>query len=354
MTKMRICILYEQGQDRRPHSSSYIRLLRPFSHPLISEEFEVSFGRYLGDSSYDVVILDRLWRSYDIDFITARNLVAKIKRQGIKLLYAFDDHLEVWVDEVPGIPRKYLDVFRLFLESADGVIVTTQRLKEAFQDRCRHIEVIPNMLDERLLARRRPNVVKTGRPLVIGYMGTNTHTKDFEAIAPALIEISSQFREVILFEFIGVWNKEIEKIILSHNLPHRVIYPHPHQIEYPLFMLWFTSTIRWDIGLAPISDLELNKYKSDIKFLDYSAICAVGIYSFSEPYVSVKNLSNGLLVRNNPNEWYRALRMLIEDGEVRELLKRNAFEHLYAKRVIGKQSCLFISKIKTLVEGNIS
>lgn len=350
MSKLRIHILFEQGQDRRPHSTSYIRLLRPFSHPLISKEFEVSFGRYLGVSSYDVVIIDRLWRSYDIDYLTAKDLVKKIKHQGIKIIYAFDDHLGVWVDEVPGIPRKYLDVFKLFLESADAVIVTTQRLREAFREQCRYIEVIPNMLDERLLAKRRPSVVKMSRPIVIGYMGTNTHTDDFETIAPALIEISNHFKKKILFEFIGVWNEKIEKIMLTNNLPYRVIIPHPHQIEYPLFMLWFTSTIRWDIGLAPLSDIEFNRYKSDIKFLDYSAICAAGIYSFCEPYASIKNLSNGLLVKNEPNEWYKGLRMLIEDEEVRELLRRNAFEYLYIDRVIGKRAHLFISKIRTLIE----
>ena len=81
MSRRRIHVVYEWGDDLRPHGSAYIRLLRPLSHPAVRDSLDVSFGRYYDGQPVDAVIVDRLWlpeirRGHDAMSL-ARALVAE-------------------------------------------------------------------------------------------------------------------------------------------------------------------------------------------------------------------------------------------------------------------------------------
>ena len=164
-------------------------------------------------------------------------------------------------------------------------------------------------------------------------------------------EISFKYRNKVEIELLGVIGKESTRFLLD-QLPVHYIYPEKEEMEYPLFMLWFTGRIQWDIAIAPLQDSSFNYSKSDIKFLDYSAIGTPGIFSKVPAYQNtIVNQQDGLIVENDTERWIEAIQLLIEDSELRLNLAMNASKRLYSERVIKHNSEKWVKMITKIIEG---
>lgn len=335
-SRPKIHIIYEYGVDYRPHASSFVRLLRPLSHPLSTGWAQTSFGREIIPPKTDLVIVDRLWRP-DITLRMAENLLDEIRRAGAKFVYCLDDNLLDLPLERLDWPRpEHLSILRYWLQQADGVMVSTPYLQERLQTYNPRVFTIPNALDERLLIPR-PVEASTppNYPLVIGYMGTQTHDADLRLLIPALQSIYTRHAGKIVFEIIGVTSTP-ETIALLEGLPVRWISPDPRESEYPPFMLWFTSQVHWDIALAPLHDTIFTRAKSDIKYLDYATIAAPGIFSNIPVYAAtIRHGENGLLADNIPEAWEAALDELISNPALRQKIANQAVNDLYSNRILN-------------------
>jgi processive 1,2-diacylglycerol beta-glucosyltransferase len=351
MRKLRVHVLFEHGEDLRPYGGSYLRLLRPLTHPLVKGELAVTYSRYLPSHPVDVIIVDRLWRSYDVSQESAKDLIRKSSNLCSKLFYAFDDNFELWVKHVNVKSKHYGDVFDVFLEACDGILVTSKSLIEAFSKKQSNAVLIPNMLDERLLV---PKVIdnRNAKLIRIGYMGTKTHNRDLQIVLPAFHQLYKQYGDELSFEFIGILTRdELGKYPELSGLPVHIISPRPNEIEYPLFMLWYTQHISWDIAVAPLEDSSFNSYKSDVKVLDYAAIGAAGVYSYCASYKdTVNNKENGLIVDNNPEDWVGAVSLLIENKELRNQIQLNGYNYLYKERILAKTARLWVDGLYRLME----
>jgi hypothetical protein len=332
--------LFEHSGDGRPFLTSQIRLLRPFTHPAIARGMEVTFGGDWDGRDADAVIVDRLWRSDNSPALFER-LAASLSGRGIRLIHALDDNL---LDlEIPGEPAAAAAQRRCALEvllrAASAVIVTTPGLRERLSSLNPRVLVARNALDDRLLPRwlpvRRPSPFGS-RPLVIGYMGTRTHSADLALVAPALREVAARHRGRVRIELVGVAPSDETAKILS-GVPVRETRPPADSVEYPWFCLWFTRHLRWDIAIAPLAPTPFNACKSDIKHLDYSAMGAAGIYSRAPAYEdSVIDAETGLLADDEPGAWVDALETLIADEDLRAKIARNAFGNLRRGRVLSR------------------
>jgi hypothetical protein len=81
---------------------------------------------------------------------------------------------------------------------------------------------------------------------------------------------------------------------------------------------------RWgefDLGLAPLVDTKFNRLKSDIKVLEYTALCLPVVASATGPY---QNLD--IVKCATPGDWRSALGRLIGEPGVLEEAKRRAAE----------------------------
>lgn len=336
ISRPKIRIIYEYGVDYRPHASSFVRLLRPLSHPHTTAWAQTSFGREIVPPGTDLVIVDRLWRP-DVTLQMAENLLDEIRRAGAKFIYCLDDNLLDLPLERLDWPRpEHLTILRYWLQQADGVMVSTPYLQERLQAYNPRVFTIPNALDERLLVPRPVEPTSPAdRPLVIGYMGTQTHDADLRLLIPALQSIYARHAGKITFEIIGV-TSTTETLTLLESLPFRWISPDGRESEYPLFMLWFTGQVRWDIALAPLHDTIFTRAKSDIKYLDYAAIAAPGIFSNIPVYSgTIHSGENGLLADNTPEAWELALENLITNPGFRQNLARQAVRDLYSSRILN-------------------
>ena len=355
MNRRRIHILYEHGTDLRPFGSAYIRLLRPLTHPALRESLEVTSGLRYDGQDVDAVIVDRLWRP-DISPTLAESLVEKVRRAGVRLIYALDDNFLDFPAEGKDrqLTEECLWVVQFFLRQADGVMVPTRALRERFLGFNPNIVVIPHALDERLLIRRAPpkgHSLFSPRRKVIGYMGTLTHDDDLMMALPALRTVWQHHREGIEFQIVGAIGRA-ETLQALEGLPVRRVEPKPEETEYPLFMLWFSSRIRWDIAISPLKDTPFNRCKSDIKFLDYSAIGAAGIYSRVPAYESsVRHLQTGWLAENDVDMWVEALEALLSDDRLRMQLAQNATRYLYAERILARCAPNWLKALENLLDG---
>lgn len=331
---IKVHILYEHGEDFTPYCCSQIRLLRPLAHPL-NDKIEVSWGRSYEPA--DVVIVDRCWKP-GVSVEIAQELVEKIKANQGCLIYSIDDNLLDLKTEgiIPtGLSQEQLMVVRYFLRKADGVIVSTEKLKERFLRFNSNIFVIPNTLDEQLLegVNIPPKPLSNSRK-VVGYMGTYTHDADMMMVLQPLREILRKYDNKVELQLVG----GISDIAVLHSLeglPVRVLEVGSKNSPYPDFMPWMVKNIKWDLAIAPLEDNVFTCSKSDIKFLDYSALGIAGIYSKVLPYKNtVRHLETGYLAENNNESWREALELLLFDDPLRQKLATQAQNYVFSERIL--------------------
>ncbi|MBX3052741.1 MAG: glycosyltransferase [Caldilineaceae bacterium] len=329
----RLLVLYEYSPVGLPHGSAYIRLLQPLAHPSIAERFYVTISPVYYGQEAEIVVVDRLWRP-DCTPEMAAILAEDVHHRGAKLIYQIDDDLLALPGDSPAAQTKR-EIVSIFLHEAHGVLVSTPALRARYASLNTQIQVVGNALDEQLIVQGVRMPRRDGARFVLGYMGTKTHDSDLEMILPALAEIGQSTRLPLELQIIGGINRDN----LWHDLqslPFPVTHLTPPTPEYPQFLPWFTSNVRWDMALAPLQDTPFNRAKSDIKFLDYAALGAPGIYSDLPVYSrSVRHAETGLLAANDTASWVAALGRLMEEAALRGELAANARRYLYNERVLA-------------------
>jgi processive 1,2-diacylglycerol beta-glucosyltransferase len=335
-----VFVLYEHGNDPRPFSPGYIRLLRPLTHPLVRDQITAAWGLHYEGQSVEVVIIDRLWRP-DLSLVMAQNIVQDIHRAGARFLYALDDDfLSLPVTTGAGyFTAEKRRAVEYWLREADGVLVTTPTLGERLQSHTARCIVVPNALDERLVIGGTPRPSETAygrRRVVIGYMGTLTHEADWRLILPSWQHLYQKYPDRVEFQIIGVAD-QAQALAQRTGVPVRVLRLPANETEYPQFMLWFTTHAQWDIAVAPLLDTPFTRCKSDLKFLDYSSVGAATIASHVPVYESsVQHGETGWLAANTVEDWINALETLIIDDDLRVTLARNAARYVLTERTLAQ------------------
>ncbi|MFQ5460592.1 MAG: hypothetical protein ACE5EL_07340, partial [Anaerolineae bacterium] len=306
LSSPRVVVLYERGTgDPRAFGSAYLRLIRPLSHP--GAGLDVTFATAPPETGCEVCIIDRLWYP-GLGPDGARELLAGLRAAGARIIHALDDNLLDVDAAAAGLPAHAAEVARILAAGADGVLVTTTTLAERLGGVNPNVVVLPNALDERLLVPRAPAEPRTPfghRPLTIGYMGTRTHEADLRLVVPAL-QAAARHHKDLAIEVVGGVGDETAAAMLD-GLPWRRVRPVSGPV-YPLFMVWWTSEVEWDVALAPLASTPLNACKSDIKILDYAAIGAATLASNCAAYVkNVASPPGAVLVDNEDGAWEAAL-----------------------------------------------
>jgi len=333
-----IHIIYEHGDDLQPFGIAYIRDILPLTHPANASAFQVTQGRDFSPS--DIIIIERAWKP-GLTLQQAEQLVQQVRRfsppGGKKsspcLVYSIDDNLL----DLEAMPLATRQAVRYFCRHADGILVSTEYLKQRLLPLNPHIFVLPNTLDERLFTgqdKLLPIETASGGRLTIGYMGTFTHDADLMMALQALRTVLRNHLNTLQLQLVG-GIADHGLLRLFQGLPIQVQHPSAVYAAYPNFMPWMQKNFTWDIGIAPLEDTEFNHCKSDIKFLDYSALGIPGIYSRVPTYTgTVQHLETGWLVENTPAAWVEALETMISDIYLRTRLARNAQAYVFAQRTL--------------------
>lgn len=337
--KLRVHLLCETDRFGNPHGSAHIRLLRPFSHPVLSEFCRVTTGEGVPVDGVDIVLVERGWRA-DATLEAAEKLVADVRALGAKLIYTLDDNLldlhrcQPWHEFSTDAKR---NIVRFFLRKADGVVVSTEPLKQRFQHLNGEIHVVPNALDERLFIGGEngnlPRPAVANSKLVIGYMGTHSHLQDLLLVLEPLRAVLRKYQGAVEFQMVGI--SEDNRIVRSfEDLPFRILDTEGKHF-YPDFVPWARENLCWDVAIAPLENNRFTRGKSDIKFLDYALLRIPGIYSDVEAYRhSVVDGETGMLCENVPAVWKLALEQLLEARAMRDVLLKSAYNYVVNKRIL--------------------
>jgi glycosyltransferase involved in cell wall biosynthesis len=279
---------------------------------------EWNFGFKLSDSRLNNSSVIQLQRATNEMFL---KIIPMLKAQGKKIIYDIDDNL--W--EIPSYNPAYrpynssvLKTTKRIMGLCDVITVSTEPLRDYFLRENFHkdIVIIPNFLHD--LPEYSNNNISDN--IKIFYHGTTTHAGDFDSkLVFALREILSKNENV---EFICVGYNP-----LKDNANKKIKFIPYVPIEE------FHKTIqalKCDIGIATLKENLFNQCKSSIKVLEYASCSIPTIASDVYPYSNcISHMENGILIKKE-KEWIGALKLLIEDHNLRLTLGKNI--HTYVNK----------------------
>jgi len=232
------------------------------------------------------------------------------------------------------------------LSFADVITVSTEPLKQKIAEHMKKVYglektiiVIPNMNERKDWDF--PAAPKDTNKFIIGYSGSNSHYDDLKMVFPAIAKIMDKYPHVY-FESMGAIGKENIELFSCFSEKAKLrcdIMPSTWTFgEYPKHL----STMKWDIGIAPLVDTAFTRCKSHIKFMEYAMYKIPTIASRVYPYYVpcfgrevITHDETGMLAK--PSEWFGMIEEMILNKDKRENLGRNAHKHVIENWQYDKQ-----------------
>lgn len=253
----------------------------------------------------DLVVFQRL---YPLDTALQERLLAG----GKAVVYETDDLL--W-----RLPRRHPEHFlcrgkaalfwALLRRTAAGITVSTPYLQRRTEAPGLPAACIANTLPwpPQSPGERRPG------PLRIGFFGTATHERDFAFLADGPARWREACGRPLHLHFMGLPPPFRPTAGCEYVF-------HPFIADYETY-LEYARGLQLDIALAPLADTPFNRAKSAVKYLEYTHMGTVGVYSAVGPY---RGLTGGEVCRNRPAEWSAAVARLAASADYRAQVWRRA------------------------------
>lgn len=281
----------------------------------------------------DVVILQRDFPLHLADY---EKILDVAHKAGKPVILDLDDMLLELPEEHPERKNHYyakalLPILQAIIE-VDLVTVSTSLLRDSLLPYNPNIVVLPNCFNDEIWSFKAPVAqVEPPDKVVIGYMGGNSHKPDLDMITSVLLQINHQYPDRLQFNFWGMRPPTELASVAQVN------WYHPDTNQYPDFAAYF-QTQKADIFLGPLVDNHFNACKSPIKFFEYSALGAPGIFSRLAPYSDVISHGQDGLLASSLEEWVDYLSELINNPERRSILAANAQITIKSKWLLSQNA----------------
>ncbi len=268
----------------------------------------------------DVVLFQR-----DVPRLAAlyQQALETARRLGKPVVYEIDDWLLGVPDEHP-FQDQYAGVLNGMLTAiyeADKVVVSTETLRRKIGVFRPDAVVWPNFLLDNVWKLQPPRKPGKSGEVVLGYMGTATHASDLQSILPVFKRLLETYEGRLRINF---WGVRPPAPLAEHPA---VVWDERHINDYRAFVSHFMQQ-RADIWLAPLEDTEFNRCKSALKFIEYSAMGGVGVYSRITPYATVVRDGHTGLLAGDVDAWLQAVKALLEEPERRYRIALDAQEEV--------------------------
>lgn len=232
------------------------------------------------------------------------------------------------------------------LKLSDAVIVSTSFLKENLETMFpgKPMYVIPNSIDfdiwdnvkgDGVMEPKKEGVVR------IGYSGCANHKGDMEIVKPVLLALLDEFPNL---EFIIAQDMGTFKDVNHPRL--KVLNRWVSIIDYPAMVKGWDL----DIGIAPLRDNQFNRAKSNLRWIEYSALKIPTVASTVRPFNESIPRGCGILC-SDKQAWYERLKDLIEHPEVRETIGNNAYKDVKERFNMDKVSEKYAEVLKEIRDG---
>lgn len=299
-------------------ASVRVGVLEPLK-PLVNQnEIELKFKRTIEIERQDIAWCDILICVRGCELIT-RKIVESAKKAGRLVVYFLDDDLL----NVPSnlsctnyFNDPYLKENMIAILKASDILWTVNSLiQEKYHTYCN--KSVLSKVPADFIHYSSP---KDNSKVKIIYGGSESHSHLVQKyLAPVVLKICNDFAGKVDITFIGA-NPKIQGIGNIHHYNYFEDYD-----KYKTFV----HNGNFDIGLAVIETDEFYQCKYYNKFIEYTSIGCVGIYTNTKPYTDViVHQENGLLCNNSFNEWYECLKLLIENEQIRHQCLENAINKI--------------------------
>lgn len=272
-------------------------------------------------------------------------LPAYLKENGLPYVYYLDDNF--WKITGSGeLSRHYqsdavVNALDEFVRGASFVITHSKAMVEFIANRFPdvHCELLPVPFDVSLVRNvsQKLSFQPSQRP-VVGYAG-GYKEEEFAFLEKVITQLSKE-RPEIRFEFIGSISDKLRSL--------NSVQWFPGFSDYAKF-LSFKMSRNWTVGLAPLMESEFNAAKTNNKFREYGGCSIPGIYSDTSPYVEcVSSEDTGLLVENSVESWVDAIKKLVDDKNLHERIKKEAFAFIDSNYSHDAISCAWKEALKAV------
>lgn len=303
----------------------------------------------------DEIVIDDIAQAGTIVFSrvvatdTIMDILEGTQRRGTKVIFDIDDlifseegllqaeyylHRSEKRAEIRRMSKGYV---RLML-AADVITVSTNKLKHFADKYSALVFVVPNSLGISLIEEYNTSykVIQTNGVIQVCYLaGTKTHADDFSLIKKA-VETLQKENPSTIFNVVGnvAYDDNVNDALLIGWKRHPLMsYEKLH-----------TFLSKMDINLAPLTSSDFNNCKSELKIFEASLHSIPTIASNTGTYADVVvNHINGVLA-DTSDDWYIALKNLIDDNSKRISMGYAAKETIM-QNFTAKNSALIFHEI---------
>jgi glycosyltransferase involved in cell wall biosynthesis len=243
----------------------------------------------------------------------AVGLAREAKAHGAAVVWDNDDDMGSVPKGTPGYRRqggmlweRRLAGMRKIFQVADLVTAPSRALVERLREYgARHAEVIENHVPDQFVQRSRP----PREGVTIGWIAGLEHQLDVERVPvrEALQRLLDERPEVRVTSFgLGLG-------LRSERYRHVDVVP---------LMELARAASAFDVGIAPLSDIAMNRARSNIKLKEYAAAGACWLASPTGPYADLGEKQGGRLV--DDHDWHDAIARLLDKPRERAKLTKRA------------------------------
>jgi glycosyltransferase involved in cell wall biosynthesis len=240
-----------------------------------------------------------------------------------------------------------------FIKEADLVTCSTEFLKEEYKKINPNVIVLPNCVDPFYFdepLRNESDIIRIG---ITGSVGV---TSDIEPLKPIIEHYQNDPRvRIVLLSMPPQTENEIYKELYKEeynfwskvNMEWHTYVPADEYYDY-------LNNLKLDMVIIPRYDSLFNRCKSNLKFLENSALQIPSIcQAFStgdSPYQQNKSDEPYLLLANTFEEWIEKIELLINDKKLRRELGEKAQKYVFDNYSIEKNAWKWKEAYETLLK----
>ena len=219
------------------------------------------------------------------------------------------------------------------LGNSNGLICSTEALRDHYMSRNANSIVIPNVIDYNL--RTWPVYEPpTDGTIKIGWTGSTSHVVDLDMIGPVIKTLMDKYSHLrythysnrdMLETWVAKWGIDLDRCDF---------------IEPVDFAKYPSNLAKFDIGIAPLMmegfASTFNRCRSYLKPMEYNAVGIPFVATNQASYIRyVQGGGQGFTV-GPTSEWIDKLSLLIEDNDLRLAMGAKGLEHVHENHDIVK------------------
>ena len=223
------------------------------------------------------------------------------------------------------------------IEVCDGCVVSTHWLKKRMEFLARESIVVKNTIDIEKWGSP-VNKTKESKTIKIGWFGGGTHDGDLRIIKNVVTTILNKYKNVKFYILGGV----PDLFLKTKRVVNKHVWYMMH--EYPKKL----KNWDFDICLAPLRDSDFNRAKSNLRWLESSAMGIPAVVSrVGEFKRTVIDGKTGMLATEE-KEWVDKLSLLIENKELRIKIGTNARKEIEKNWNKKKEARRYVKQLEKM------